>query len=144
MAEEELDEDKACDQKCKDLGYAFGICKYFAVSPEGFKAREEFEKTNIGIGYTAGCEPPHVDGIGGHCYCLKVERTETEESGIIENEITICEINEEYESTLIEPIGCQCPQGYKFEVVRMDWGPCPPEASGITDCPMSVLKCVKK
>lgn len=53
-----------------------------------------------------------------------------------------CEIGKEYEHNAVNPVTCKCPDGYEFETVSMGWGPCPQE--GMSDCPASVLKCVKK
>ncbi len=52
----------------------------------------------------------------------------------------ICERNKEYEFTAVNSIKCQCPEGYKFQVVSMGWGPCP--EPGMSDCPASKQKCV--
>lgn len=59
-----------------------------------------------------------------------------------ENKKLLCEINKEYKHDAINPIACECPDGYEFQVVSMGWGPCPQE--GMQDCPASILKCVKK
>lgn len=53
-----------------------------------------------------------------------------------------CEIGKEYEHNDVNPVTCKCPEGYEFETVSMGWGPCPRE--GMSDCPASVLKCVKE
>ena len=53
----------------------------------------------------------------------------------------ICEINKEYPHTAVNPVNCSCPEGYSFEVQSRGWGTCPNE--NMTDCPMSVLKCVE-
>ncbi len=53
-----------------------------------------------------------------------------------------CEIGKEYEHNAVNPITCKCPDSYEFETVSMGWGPCPRE--GMSDCPASILKCVKK
>lgn len=53
----------------------------------------------------------------------------------------ICEIGKEYDHNAVNPIDCQCPEGYEFETTEMGIGPCP--QPGMTGCPDSVLKCVK-
>ena len=58
-----------------------------------------------------------------------------------QNNSDICNINQEYKHTAVNPINCTCPEGYVFEVISRGWGPCPEE--GITDCPMSIMKCVQ-
>ncbi len=55
---------------------------------------------------------------------------------------TICEPEKEYKHIQVEPIRCTCPEGYEFKVVEMGWGPC--GIPGKTDCPASIMKCVKK
>jgi len=58
------------------------------------------------------------------------------------DEKTICELNKEYQNTAVAPVSCKCPEDYKFEVVSQGWGVCPNE--NMSDCPASVLKCVKE
>ncbi|MFH1588548.1 MAG: cytochrome b5-like heme/steroid binding domain-containing protein [Candidatus Diapherotrites archaeon] len=52
-----------------------------------------------------------------------------------------CEIEKEYQNTAVNPIQCNCPEGYEFKVVRMGWGPCQNEE--MSDCPASTKKCIK-
>jgi hypothetical protein len=63
-----------------------------------------------------------------------------QKSPTTDNQITLCEPNKEYKHTQVEPITCECPEGYEWEVVEMGWGPCAIE--GMTDCPASTKKCV--
>lgn len=58
-----------------------------------------------------------------------------------QNKENICEINKEYKHTAVNPINCTCPEGYDFEIISGGWGPCPGE--NMTDCPMSIMKCVQ-
>jgi hypothetical protein len=60
----------------------------------------------------------------------------------IEEEAEICIVGQEYENTAVDPIDCECPEGYEFEVMSQWFGPCPIE--GMSDCPASTLKCVEK
>ena len=54
-----------------------------------------------------------------------------------------CELNKEYESSVENPTTCQCPDGYTLEVISKRSGePCP--QSGMTDCPVSKLRCAKQ
>jgi len=59
-----------CDQKCKSAGYESGTCILFAVTPEGFAAQEQFNKTHTSIGYTSDCYLPlGLVGSRKSCYC---------------------------------------------------------------------------
>jgi hypothetical protein len=59
-----------CEQKCKSQGYTSGSCQHFAVSPEGLRAKEEYEKTHTAIGYTSDCYLPLQQvGSSVNCYC---------------------------------------------------------------------------
>lgn len=74
-----------------------------------------------------------------------VQQTNKEEKPNQNNETIsqeLCEIGKEYEHNAVTPISCKCPDGYEFETISMGWGPCPRE--GMSDCPASVIKCVKK
>ena len=66
-----------------------------------------------------------------------------QETNITDIEPEICKLKIEYEHNMINPVNCECPEGYGFETVSMDWGPCPPD-SGRSDCPASILKCSKQ
>lgn len=54
----------------------------------------------------------------------------------------ICETDKEYEVTAVNPLGCQCPSGYKLATISMGWGLCP--QPGARDCPSRIVKCVKE
>jgi hypothetical protein len=72
-----------CDQKCKNQGYESGTCQSFAVSPEGFAAQEEYEKTHTAVGYTSDCYLPlGLVGSNRSCYCsIKKSLTLTSPNG---------------------------------------------------------------
>jgi hypothetical protein len=68
------------------------------------------------------------------------EELEEEEVGAEIKEF--CEIGKEYKHTALTPVRCRCPEGYKFKVISMGWGPCP--KPDMRDCPASKVKCVKE
>ena len=59
----------------------------------------------------------------------------------IQHNENICAVNKEYKHTAVNPINCTCPEGYEFKIISRGWGPCPEE--GMTDCSMSIMKCVQ-
>jgi hypothetical protein len=76
-------------------------------------------------------ERPFSDEFG--CGCEKVEEfQETKE---------ICEIEKEYTHTAANPITCECPEGYGWEIVDVGWGPCGVPTK--KDCPAVTKKCVR-
>jgi len=75
--------------------------------------------------------------------CVVSEKTKTAEinwmcTGLQE----FCEIGKKYTNNAVNPIECECPEGFEFETVETGWGPCPKE--GMTDCPETKLKCVEE
>ncbi len=69
--------EQTCNKKCKSLGYEFGMCRKFAISPEGMK--NKCQDNEINIGNTSDCTLTSINGqivetvvgIGITCCCQK-------------------------------------------------------------------------
>ncbi len=71
-----LKADSSCSQACENLGYEYGICEKFAISPEGFELKKEFERTHFGIGFTSDCYiSREIVGVSGGCYCYPLNES---------------------------------------------------------------------
>jgi len=64
-----IDSSQTCDLKCKSQGYQSGSCQTFAITPDAFALKEEYEKTHTPIGETADCYNSGLLGITKGCYC---------------------------------------------------------------------------
>ncbi len=105
--------------------------------------KAEQSLTVTGAALPVGVSPSESESIGEILSITGVVKKTSNNIPYIEAEkivSEICEINKEYESTAVNSIKCQCPEGYKFQIISMGWGPCP--EPGMSDCPASKQKCV--
>ena len=54
----------------------------------------------------------------------------------------ICNIDQEYQNTAVNPVTCQCPDGSEWKILSTSFGPCP--ADKAKDCPQTIQKCSPK